>query len=144
MQRPSKQCLHGSGDVMQQWSKCEKWCFLRGPTRGSNTTMEHVMPHCTRQQKKCFLCSPCWGFINESAWVECGSWVGVSELVETWPLVSSGQKLKAEEKYQLKPAVRGWLEMVASLWGREPRSRATPAVGSHCQATLVKTVKSLV
>jgi hypothetical protein len=33
-------------------------------------------------------------------------------------------------------------EMVASLRGLEPGSRGTSAVGSRCQATLVKTAKS--
>jgi hypothetical protein len=32
--------------------------------------------------------------------------------------------------------------MFASLLGREPGSRGTSAVGSRCQATLVKAVKS--
>jgi hypothetical protein len=98
------------------------------------------VPRRTRQQKMYFLCSPCWGFIKESAWA--GSQLRWSELVERHQLVSPAQKLTAEGKYQLKPAVSGWHEMVASLWGREPGSRGTPATGSRCQATLVKTVKS--
>jgi hypothetical protein len=56
--------------------------------------------------------------------------------------VGSTRELTAEGKYQLKPVVRGWREMVASLLGPEPGSRGTCAVGSRCQATLVKTVKS--
>jgi hypothetical protein len=63
-----KQCLCESGNVMQQWSNCEKQCFLRDLTWGSNTTKEHVMAHRTCQQKKCFLCDACWGYIKESAW----------------------------------------------------------------------------
>jgi hypothetical protein len=58
--------------------------------------------------------------------------------------VGSALELIAEGKYELKPEVRGWREMVASLRGRGPGSRGTSAVGSHCQATLVKTVKILV
>jgi hypothetical protein len=67
-----------------------------------------------------------------------------SELLERRQLVSSARELTAEGKYQLEPASSGRHEMVVSLRGREPGSRGTPAVGSFCQATLVKTVKSLV
>jgi hypothetical protein len=72
------------------------------------------------------------------------SWVGVSELIERWQVVSSAWELIAEGKYQLKPAVRSWCEMVASLWGCEPGSRGTSTIASRCQATLVKNVTSLV
>jgi hypothetical protein len=41
----------------------------------------------------------------------------VSELVKRWQLVSSARELTAEGNYQLKPAVRGWHEMIAT---REP------------------------
>jgi hypothetical protein len=67
-----------------------------------------------------------------------------SELVERQQLVSSAWELTAERKYQLKPVIRGWCEMVDSLRGCEPGSRGMSAVGSHCQAMVVRTVKSLV
>jgi hypothetical protein len=54
----------------------------------------------------------------------------VSELVERRQLVSSARELIAEGKYQQKPAVRGWCEMVASLRGRGPGSSGPSAGGS--------------
>jgi hypothetical protein len=101
-QRQGKQRLRGSGDVMKQWSNCEKRCFLRGPTWGSNAIMEHVttrrddsMNYCRR----CFLSGPPRGFIRRAScglesvqsWVVAVSWVGVSELVERRQLVSSAR-----------------------------------------------------
>jgi hypothetical protein len=46
----------------------------------------------------------------------------MSELPERRQFVSSARELTAEGKYQQKPAVRGWLEMVASLGEHEPGS----------------------
>jgi hypothetical protein len=91
--------------------------------------------------RRCFLLGPCRGVTEQSSRrreLEL-SW---SEWVERRQLVSSAQELTAERKYQLKPAVRGWREMVVSLQGREPGSRGTSAVENRCQAKLVKTEES--
>jgi hypothetical protein len=68
----------------------------------------------------------------------------MSELVERQQLVNSTQELTTEGKYQLKPGVRSWHEMVTSLRRHELGSREMSAMRNLCQATLVKTVKSLV
>jgi hypothetical protein len=47
----------------------------------------------------------------------------VSEVVKRWQLVSSARELTNEGKYQLKPAVRGWCEMVTSLRGWTQKHR---------------------
>jgi hypothetical protein len=91
-----------------------------------------------------FSVGPPCGFIRRAS---CGlelvqSRVGVSELVERRQWVSSFWELTAEGKCQLKPAVWGWREMIASLPGHEPRRRGTSAIRSPCQATLMKTKES--
>jgi hypothetical protein len=51
--------------------------------------------------------------------------VSERELVDRRKLVSSARELTAEGKYQLKPADRGWPEMVADPEAEErPPSRA--------------------
>jgi hypothetical protein len=45
--------------------------------------------------------------------------------------VNSAREQIAERNYQLKPAARGWREIVASLRGRETGSRGTSAVESR-------------
>jgi hypothetical protein len=154
------------GNIMTGTSPRQRWLHetieellevvfsTRSDTRQQrNNGTCHTTPR--RQERnccmRCFLWGPPWGFIRRAScglewvqsWVIAVSCVGVSESVERWQLVSSTQEPTTEGKCQLKPASRGQRELVASLRGCKLGSRGTSAK-SCCQATLVKTVKSLV
>jgi hypothetical protein len=140
-----------------QWwchATIEELCGLMPGKQQRNNVTRHTMP-CWQQRnccKQCFLRSArrlykeslLWAWVSSESSCRRELELNWSEWVERWQLVTSAWELTAEGKYRLKPAVRGWNEMVTSLRGCEPGSSGTSTVGSCRQAMLVKTVKSLV
>jgi hypothetical protein len=133
----------------QQLKNCWKRCFLCGPRRGyirsqflfvssvmtDPSSRQRGRPTSTKPQlsdsNKNLVLRPTWRL---TPWL---TWSTDRRLYRDFDLMWVQFSMGAGSwgKYQLKPEVGvwRWSEMVASLQGREPRSRGTSAVESHCQ-----------